>query len=228
MRIRNLLVFIPLLVFASYNCVCMGDSHQVRHPYILGGRLSGEIIEEVYAGFRMGSYKPDLGELDDLLAQFDISAPGASTMYNVFARFKDSPQLSYLLEVGYWENDVSLPEAVVPIDMEVTFTQASLSVLYYPELIQHYFPLYLGIGGGVAHLDLSGDTLTLLREVVTKRENTGASGSFIVGLEYMVLERFMVSVQANHIFKTFAVDEEDKLKFSFDGTVVSIGASGRF
>ncbi len=223
-RIFLISVFVCALAFQT---VCMADSDQVRNPYILGGVLSGVVLKDVYAGARMGSYKPDLGELDDLLAHFDVKAPGASTMYNVFARLKGSPQLSYLLEVGYWESDISSLESAVPVDLEATFTQASLSFLYYPELIQEYVPLYLGIGGGIAHLELSGDTLTLLREVVTKRESTGVSGNFIVGLEYMILERFMVSIQTNHIFKKFAVDEEDELKFSFDGTVVSIGVSGR-
>ncbi|MFC1714343.1 outer membrane beta-barrel protein [Candidatus Poribacteria bacterium] len=228
MRARNLSIFVLVCALAFQTCICIADSDQSRNPYLLGGVLSGTIIKDVHVGARMGSYKPDLEELDDLLAQFDVNAPGASTMYNVFARFKDSPQLSYLLEVGYWENDISSPESIIPIDLEATFTQASLSFLYYPDLIQEYVPLYLGIGAGVAHLELNGDTLTLLREVVTKRESTGVSGNFIVGLEYMVLERLMVSVQTNHIFKNFAVDEEDELKFSFDGTVISIGVSGRF
>jgi hypothetical protein len=165
--------------------------------------------------------------LDTILAQFGIEAPGASTMYNVFARFKDSPQLSYLLELGYWSNSISDLEAEIPIDVEATFTQASISFLYYPELIQKYVPLYLGIGGGIAHMDLSGDTFSLLREIVTEREDTGLSTNVVVGLEYMILEKLMLSVQANHIFKRFSVDKEDELKFTFDGTVVSIGVSGR-
>jgi len=228
MRIKNLLVFALLFVFAAQACVCMADSDQARNPYLLGGLLSGQIIKDVYWGARLGSYEPDLRELDDLLAQFNVEAPGASTMYNVFARAKSSPRLSYLLEVGYWKSGISSLEAVVPIDLAATFTHISLSCLYYPDLIQEYAPLYLGIGGGIAHLNLTGDTLTLLREVITKRENTGLSGNFILGVEYVVLERLMLSVQMNHIFKNFAVDEEDELEFNFDGTVVSIGVSGRF
>ena len=58
-----------------------------------------------------------------------------------------------------------------------------------------------------------------------KAEEVGKD--MVVGLEYMILERLMLNVQANHIFKRFSVDKEDKLKFTFDGTVVSIGVSGR-
>ncbi len=228
MRIKNLLVFILLFVFASQAYVCMADSDQDRNPYLLGGVLSGDLVKEVYWGARLGSYKPDLRELDDLLAQFNVEAPAASTMYNVFARARSSPRLSYLVEVGYWNGGISSLESVIPIDLEATFTHISLSFLYYPDLIQEYVPLYLGIGGGIAHLNLTGDTLTLLREVITKREDTGLSGNFILGVEYVILERLMVSIQTNHIFKSFAVDEEDELEFNFDGTVVSIGVSGRF
>ena len=227
MKIKNILLSIFLCAAAFQACICMADSDQVRHPYVLGGGLFREIVKEAYVGARMGSYKPDLNELDDLLAQIDMEAPGASTMYSVFARLKGSPQLSYLLEVGYWENDVSV-ESVITADVGATFTQLSLSFLYYPELIQEYAPLYLGIGGGVAHVKLTGSALAFLRDVVEKRESTGVSGNFIVGLEYMILERLMVSVQANRIFKSLTVDEKGEREFTFDGTVVSIGVSGRF
>jgi hypothetical protein len=151
-------------------------------------------------------------------------------MYSVFARFKGSPQLSYLVEMGYWNNEVSI-EAMGPmaaIDMGATFTQFSLNLLYYPELIQEYAPLYLGIGGGIAHVELTGSALALLSEVVEERENTGLSGNVIAGLEYMIMDRLMVNVQANHIFKSIKVDKEGEQEFTFDGTVVSIGVSGRF
>ena len=214
------------IILTSYACVCMADSHQVRHPYRLGGVRFSDVVKEAYLGARMGSYKPDLGELDDLIARMDMDAPGASTMYSVFARLKSSPQLSYLVEAGYWENNVFV-EQMGTVDVGATFTQLSLSFLYYPELIQEYAPLYLGIGGGVANVKVTGSALALLSDVVKKRESTGISGNFIVGLEYMILERVMLSVQANRIFKSLTVDEEGEREFTFDGTVVSIGVSGR-
>ncbi len=228
MRIKNLLVLALLFVFVAPTCICMADSDEDRNPYILGGILAGHMVKDVYWGARLGSYEPDLRELDDLLLQFDVESLGASPMYNVFIRAKSSPRLSYLVEVGYWNGGISSPESIIPVDLEATFTHISLSLLYYPDLIQEYAPLYLGIGGGIAHLNLTGDTLTLLREVITRREDTGLSGNFILGVEYVVLERLLVSAQANHIFKSFSVDEEDELEFNFDGTVVSIGVSGRF
>jgi hypothetical protein len=148
-------------------------------------------------------------------------------MFNVFARFRGSPQLSYLVEAGYWENEASF-EPLVQANLEVTFIPVSFSLLYYPEMVQKLIPLYLGIGGGIAHLKLNGSALELLKEVITEDESTGVSGNVIVGLEYVVAERMIVSVQANHIFKSFAVDEEGKQEFSFDGTVVSIGTSVKF
>lgn len=119
-------------------------------------------------------------------------------------------------------------ESTTTINVGATFTNASLSLLYYPELIQTYIPLYLGIGGGVARAKLTGNALDRLRDVIKERENTGACANFVIGLEYMILERLMVSVQANHIFKRITVNEEKDLKFSFDGTVVSLGVFGRF
>ena len=221
--------FAPILacILAFQACMCAADTGQDRHPYILGGLLSGEGVKEAYVGIRLGSYKPDLRQLDALLRQFKVSPPGAATMLNVFVKFRGSPQLSYLVEAGYWENEASL-EPVVSADLGMTFTQVSFNLLYPPEIIQELAPLYLGIGGGVSHLKLSGSALELLKEVVTEHENTGVSGNFIVGLEYIIVERVMVSVQANHIFKSFEVDAEGKQEFSFDGTVVSIGTSVRF
>ncbi len=226
MRIRKL--FIPVLacifVFCASAC-CTGVWLYAPTSGLLGN-LTDNGVESVYVGARLGSYKPDLRQLDALLKPLKMNAPGAATMFNIFARFKGSPQLSYLIEAGYWENDVSVE--VASVDLGTTFTQLSLSLLYYPETIQQFIPLYLGIGGGISHLKLSGSALSLLKEVVTKHEVTGASGNFIVGLEYAILERLLVSVQANHIFKNFAVDEDGEQEFSFDGTVVSIGISARF
>jgi hypothetical protein len=228
MEFRKFYIRILACIFAFQACICVASAdHQVKHPYLLGGLLSGKGVKEAYLGARLGSYKPDLHQLDAILELFNVSAPGAATMLNVFARFKALPQLSYLVEAGYWENEASL-RPVAEADLGTTFTQVSLSFLYYPEMIQRYAPLYLGIGGGISHLKLSGSALELLKAVITKRENTGVSGNFIIGLEYPVVERVMVSVQANHIFKSFTVDDEGEQKFSFDGTVVSIGTSVRF
>jgi hypothetical protein len=207
----------------------MAEAGQFKHPYLLGRSWVGKVIEETHVGVRLGSYEPDLRQLDALLRQFRVSAPGTATMYNIFARFKSSPQLSYLLEAGYWDNEVSFePEPDASADLGTTFTHISLSLLYYPEIIQELVPLYLGIGGGISHLKLSGSALELLKESVTKRESTGASGNFIVGLEYAILKRMMLTVQAYHIFKNFNVDEEGDQDFSFDGTVISMGTSVRF
>ena len=225
MKIKKLLLSIFLCVFASYACVCMADSDEVRHPYMLGGVWLGDIVEEVHVGARMGSYKPDLRELDDLLALFGTEPSGASTMYNVFARFEGSPQLSYLVEIGHWGNEISVES--MDVDMEATLTHLSLGLLYYPELIQKYAPLYLGIGCGIAHIELNGSALTLLSDVVKDSEETGVCGNIVVGLEYPIMERLMVNIQANHIFKSLTVDEEEEREFSFDGTAVSIGISGR-
>jgi hypothetical protein len=131
------------------------------------------------------------------------------------------------VEAGYWENETSL-RPIIQAELGATFTYISLSFLYYPEMIQSYVPLYMGIGGGIANLKLNGSALELLKEVVTKSESTGLGGNFVIGLEYAVLERMIVNIQANHIFKDFAVDEQGERKFSFDGTVVSIGVSAKF
>ncbi len=219
MRIRKLSIPILACIFVFCASVCLADGG-------LLGNLTDNGVEAVYVGARLGSYKPDLRQLDALLKPLKMNAPGAATMFNIFARFKGSPQLSYLIEAGYWENDVSVE--VASVDLGTTFTQLSLSLLYYPEMIQQFIPLYLGIGGGISHLKLSGSALSLLKEVVTKHEVTGASGNFIIGLEYAILERLLVSVQAKHIFKNFTVDDDGEQEFSFDGTVVSIGVSGRF
>ena len=227
MKVRKLLIHILVSVIAFQACVCIADVGRAGHPYVLGGLLSGKWPEEAYVGARLGSYKPDLQQLDELLRLFNVSAPGAATMFNVFARFKGHPQLSYLVEAGYWDNEASL-RPIASADLGMTFTHVSLSLLYYPELIQELVPLYLGVGGGVAHLKLSGSALELLKAVVTKHESTGVGGNVIVGLEYTVAERVTVNVQANHIFKSFTVDEAGEREFSFDGTVVSIGTSVRF
>ncbi len=227
MRVRRLFVLIFACVIILQACICIADEGGVRHPYVLGGLLPGKGIEQAYIGARLGSYKPDLRQLDAILKQFNVSAPGAATMINIFARFKNAPQLSYLVEAGYWENETSL-KPLIDADLGATFTHISLSFLYYPDLIQRLAPLYLGLGGGLYRLKLSGSALTLLKEVVTKRESTSLGGNFVIGLEYPILERAMVSVQANHIFKNFPVDDEGEQQFSFDGTVVSIGTSVRF
>lgn len=228
MKPYGLLTLSFLLILAFQPSICLADSDTTQSSHISGGFLTNmTFIQEIYVGARMGSYKPDLGELDSLLGQLGIDAPGSSTMYNVFCRLKSSPHLSYLLEIGRWENDVSV-ELVDPISIGANLTYASLILLYYPEMIQKYAPLYLGLGGGFANVELTGSALDLLSDIITEREGTGPCGNFVVGLEYMILERMMINVQANHIFKKFAIDKQEEQKFTFDGTTVSIGISGRF
>jgi len=219
-------IMIKKLIVLVFVCILLQAGVCFAGVGLLSSLMSGKGVQETYVGARLGSYKPDLRQLDALLRQLNVNAPGAATMFNVFAKFKASPQLAYLIEAGYWENDVSIE--IASVDLETTLTQLSFSLLYYPEMIQQFVPLYLGIGGGLSHLKLSGSALELLKEVITKRENTGASANFVVGLEYAILEQLMVYVQANHIFKNFTVDEDGEQKFSFDGTVVSMGIAARF
>jgi hypothetical protein len=227
MKNKKLFVFVALLVLASQTCLYAENGEQVKRSHILYRLFPGIGIEESYIGARLGSYKPDLRQLDAILKEFRAQVPGASTMFNIYTRFKGSSQLSYLLELSYWDNESSL-KPFTDADIGATFTQASLSLLYYPETIQKLLPLYIGFGGGIANLKLYGSALELLKEIVTKRDSTELSGNFIIGLEYVVLDRVVVDIQATHIFKNFQVDDEGEYKFSFDGTVMSLGASMRF
>jgi hypothetical protein len=221
MRIGRLFIIISVCILFLQAHACFAGTG------LLSGFFAGEVVKETYVGARLGSYRPDLSQLDAILQQFRVSAPGAATMFNIFAKFKGSSQLSYLVEAGYWDNEASL-EPVVSAELGMTLTQLSLSFLYYPEMIQEFIPLYLGIGGGVYHLKLDGSAMELLKTVITKREDTGAGANFVVGLEYEIRESLMVNIQANHVFKNFAVDEDGEQEFSFDGTVISIGAFARF
>jgi len=230
MKDRRLSLYIFVCVLVLQAVACVAEADQDRNPYLLGGLLSGGSIKETCIGARLGSYKPSLRELGTLVQPLGVNVPGAATMYNIFAKFKGSPQLSYLLEVDYWTNEESTPvdraASADSASVEATFTQASFSLLYYPEIIRDYVPLYLGIGAGVSHMKFRGG---VIEQLLTDREDTGASGNLIAGLEYKVLERMTVHVQAKRIFKSFSVEEaEDDQEFSFDGTVVSIGASARF
>ena len=230
MKFRRIPLYIFACILAFQVSVCVAETDQARHPYLLGGLLPGKGIKEAHVGARLGSYKPDLHQLDNLLKPLGISVPGAATMYNAFVKFKGSPQLSYLVEAGYWQNEestsINLVAQADSASVGATFTHLSFSLLYSPEIIREYVPLYLGIGGGIAHMKFSGGILELL---LKEREDTGASGNVVAGLEYEILKRVMVDIQAKHIFKSFSVEgEEEPQEFSFDGTVVSIGVSARF
>jgi len=225
---RILSVFF-ILFFTLWGFSVFGaEITHTRNPYTMLLDFLPDIDQkEPYIGLSLGSYKPNLMQINALMKDLGIPAPGADTMFTIFADFRGTSQFSYLLQGGYWEGETSL-KVPVKRSLYASLIHISFNILYHPERFQKFLPLYIGTGFGIYRMDLDGSLMEVLKDVIPEDKATELGGNIVLGLERVLRNRFIVSVRANHIFKNFTIDEKNKSKLSFDGTDVSIGTSVRF
>jgi len=230
-RKTGLLILAISFIFLLQSYSCIAEVTQVKSPYsLLGNLLPEQGPKESYMGIRLGSYKPDLHQLDAILKELNTPVPGADTMFTIFASFKNRPQTEYLLEAGYWENETSVMSAT-PEDSEdinTSIISISLSVLYYPGILQEYLPLYFGAGAGIYKMDIDYGTIEAIKTSMPDDRKTELGGNVVIGIKRVIRDQLLLDIRINHIFKNFTVNEKNNGKLSFDGTDLSIGASIKF
>ncbi|MBD3184698.1 outer membrane beta-barrel protein [Candidatus Poribacteria bacterium] len=221
MHKRTSVLFVAVFILIANTCLA-----QMDNLYSFGCVLPFFSIKGTKLGLKLGTYEPNLKELDRLLVELREEAPGSSTMYNIYLKLIESERLSYLLELGYWDNETTI-KSLDDAELGATFSYFHINLLYYPDIINDYIPFYIGVGGGAENMRLYGNGLRPLDEVVKQHEDMGLGGSFILGVEYSFNNGINVNINANHIFKRFVVNEDEDMKFSFDGTIISAGVSKR-
>lgn len=218
-------------IFLLYTQNSIADTPQDKSPYsLLGNILPKQGPKETYMGMRLGSYKPDLRQLNAILEELNARAPGADTMFTIFASFKNRPLIEYLLEAGYWENEASVKSATSEDseDINTSLIHISFSFLYYPKIIQEYLPLYFGAGAGIYKMDIDYGNIEAVKTAMPDDRKTELGGNMMLGMKRVVRDRILLDIRINHVFKNFTVNEKNNGKLSFDGTDLSIGASIRF
>ena len=190
--------------------------------------------------FSIYSYKPSLGDLKDLLLSIGIPKTPSELMPTLSIVLHHLPQIDSRIEIGYWRSELStLPPN--PLILNASLTPISYQVIYRPELLYNYLPIYLGCGIGYLRANFSGNLMdTLEAQGITLGSDTSNTiGYVFIGAELLHWEvkpgsegRFgtnaSINIEIKRILKTIETSTTPPLDIVLDGTAIGIGVRTMF
>ncbi|RKU25166.1 hypothetical protein C6497_16595 [Candidatus Poribacteria bacterium] len=186
------------------------------------------------------SYKPSLGDLNDLLVNLGIPKTPSELMTSLSIVLHHLPQIDSRIEIGYWSTELSTPPPN-PLILNASLTPISYQIIYRPELLYNYIPIYIGCGIGYLRANFSGNlTETLEAQGITLGSDASNTiGYVFIGAELLNWEsnpgsenRFgmnaSINLEIKRILKTIETTTNPPLDIILDGTAIGLGVRTKF
>ena len=93
--------------------------------------------------FSLFSYKPELGDLTDILQSVGVSRIPGELLPTVSVVFEHTPELDSRVEIGYWQMELDIPPPT-SANFSATLIPVSYQFIYRPVLLSDFLPIYLG------------------------------------------------------------------------------------
>ncbi len=190
--------------------------------------------------FAIYSYKPKLGDLNNVLQSVGITKTPVAMMPSLSIVFQHIPELDSRVEIGYWRTELQTPG---PNSLSITTTLVPISyqMIYRPVLLYQYLPIYFGAGIGLLSANFDGNMVDLLEEQGIMLSNGGASttGYVIVGMELFqwksqsnsrvsIGNNAAITIELKRILKTFETTGTPPINIILDGTAIGFGVRTQF
>lgn len=190
--------------------------------------------------FAIYSYKPNLGDLNNVLQNVGISKTPVALMPTLSIVLQHIPELDSRLEIGYWRTELQTPG---PNSLSITTTLVPISyqMIYRPVLLYQYLPVYFGAGIGLLSADFDGNMVDLLEEQGITLSESGAStsGYVIFGLELFrwqsqsnsqvaIGNNAAITIELKRLLKTFETTGTPPINIILDGTAIGFGVRTQF
>lgn len=205
------------------------------YPEIISSKIVNSSIQ-----FSIYSYKPSLGDLKDLLSSIGIPKTPSELMPSLSIVLHHIPQIDSRIEIGYWKTELSTlpPNQLV---LNASLTPISYQLIYRPELLYNYLPIYIGCGIGYLRANFSGNlTETLEAQGITLGSDASNTiGYVFIGAELLNWEvnpgsedRFgmnaSINLEIKRILKTIETTTTPPLDIVLDGTAIGLGVRTKF
>lgn len=232
-----LTILIFFLLFSSYS---PAENSNVLSPTSNYTEIiSSKIINSSFQ-LSIYSYKPSLGDLNELLLNLGIPKTPSEIMTSLSIVLHHLPQIDSRIEIGFWSTELSTPPPN-PFILNASLTPISYQIIYRPELLYDYIPIYIGCGIGYLRATFSGNLTEILEEQgITLGSNASNTFGYVfMGAELLNWEanpgsenRFgmnaSINLEIKRILKTIETDTNPPLDIILDGTAIGLGVRTKF
>ena len=213
---------------------------QVARPSTLLNYVFDQSLHTSSLQFSLFSYKPELGELNNILQSLGATDNPVAMMPTFSWVYQHIPELDSRIEIGYWRPQLEVPP---PISSSLSATLAPISyqLIYRPVLLYNYLPIYFGAGIGLLRANFDGAVVDMLVEQGITLNNSASTttGYVVIGLELFQWEsqsaartsignNATFSFELKRILKTLETTGTQPLNIILDGTAIGIGVRTYF
>ena len=213
-----------LLFFSSSLLAETTDTAAVRQSPLLRTFFT-QHVRSASVQASLFSYKPELGDLTNVLRSIGVSEVPAVLMPMVSVVFEHTAELDSRLEIGYWQMELDIPP---PTSAKLTTTLVPISyqLIYRPVLLSKFVPIYFGGGFGFLGASFSGSAVTLVEQqgISFDGSSSGLTGYVVLGAELFRWEdNLALHLELKRLLKTVETTGELPLNVVLDGTAIGLG-----
>ena len=225
------LVFVCFILLLLMFCLIPADA--ADSPPLRPSPIRDFLVEHLdFPSFQLSlfSYKPELGDLANILQSVGVSRiPSASLpMFSVI--FEHTPALDSRLEFGYWRMALDIPPPT-SASLSATLVPVSYQLIYRPVLLSEFLPIYFGGGFGFLGASFSGSAVDLVEQQGISFDNSssGLTGYVLIGAELLQWEyNLALNLELKRILKTVETTGTTPLNLILDGTAIGLGVKMAF
>lgn len=176
------------------------------------------------------SYKPELGDLTDILQSVGVSRIPGALLPTVSVVLEHTPELDSRFEIGYWQMELDIPPPT-SANLSATLIPVSYQFIYRPVLLSDFLPIYLGGGVGFLGTSFSGSAIDLIETqgISFHDSSAGPTGYVLIGAELMEWEyNLALNIEVKRILNTVETTGSIPLNLILDGTAIGVGVKMKF
>ncbi|MCE2402641.1 hypothetical protein J4G08_17380 [Candidatus Poribacteria bacterium] len=190
--------------------------------------------------FSVFSYKPELGDLTNILQSVGIPKTPVAMMPTLSIVLQHMPELDSRLEIGYWRTQLDTPPPTAT-SLTATLMPISYQLIYRPVLLYRYLPIYFGGGIGFLKANFDGNIVDVLAEQGISLNNSASAttGYVIAGIELFQWEsqpgarasignNASINFELKRILKTIETTGDQPFNIILDGTAIGVGVRTQF
>ncbi len=235
------LVIILLSVFIISNTSRAEPSNgQAARPPSILNSFFRQHLQTSSLQFSVFSYKPELGDLTNILQSAGVSKTPVAMMPTLSIVFQHIPELDSRIEIGYWQTQLDIPPPTAT-SLTATLVPISYQLIYRPVLLYEYLPIYFGAGIGFLRANFDGGIVDVLaaQGISLNDSASTTTGYVIAGVELFQWEsqhrtraaignNVSISFELKRILKTVETTGPQPLNIILDGTAIGFGVRSQF
>ena len=237
---RYLIVVLFLIYLFSHLAMAHPVEEQETNSSSHLNNFLNQNIKSSSLQFSIYSYRPKLGDLNNVLQNVGISKTPVALMPTFSIVFQHLQELDSRLELGYWRTELQTP-GPNSLSIATSLVPISYQLIYRPVLLYQYLPIYFGAGIGWLRAKFDGSMVDLLAEQGITLSNSGSTttGYVIFGLELFqwqaasntrasIGNNAAITFELKRILKTVETTGTPPINIILDGTAIGFGVRTQF